>query len=150
MDAIQFLKQQHEEAKQMFGRIEQAQGGEREQLWKKLSPELKAHEQMEEQHLYGPVAREAGGRDRDLAEWEQHHRKEVQEAEALIKKIDGARASDQSWLEQVRQLKSTLEHHIQEEEGKIWPKIRQVWDAGKLEQAGQQMEAAKAKTGRAA
>jgi hypothetical protein len=147
MDAIQFLKQQHEEAKQMFGRIEQAQGGERERLWGLLGPELKAHEQLEEQHLYGPVARAAS----DLAEWEQQHREEVHEAEALIRKIDETDASDRSWLEHVRELKGALEHHIQEEEGEIWPKIREAWDAGKLEKAGKQMEAAtKRKAKRAA
>jgi iron-sulfur cluster repair protein YtfE (RIC family) len=146
MDAIQFLKQQHEEAKQMFGRIEQAQGGERERLWRQLGPELKAHEQIEEQHLYGPVAREAS----DLAEWQDRHREEVQEAEAMIQTIDETDASEQSWLEHVRELKSTLEHHIQEEEGTIWPKIRQVWDDAKLEKAGKQMASAKRKSSRRA
>jgi len=145
MDAIQFLKRQHEEAKQMFGRIEQASASERGSLWKQLGPELKAHEQLEEQHLYGPVARDAGDRDASLTEWEQHHRQEVSEAEAMIRKIDATNASDQGWLEHVRKLKSTLEHHIQEEEGKIWPKIRQVWDASKLEAAGRQMESMKGK-----
>jgi hypothetical protein len=143
MEAIQFLEQQHEEAKAMFGRIEGAQARERGDLWKKLGPELKLHEQMEEQHLYGPVAREAGGRDAKLAEWERHHRKEVTEAEAMIKKIDAADPSGDEWLAHVRTLKSTLEHHIQEEEGDIWPKIRQVWDSAKLEQAGRQMESMK-------
>ena len=125
---------------------EQAQGGERERLWQQLGPELKAHEQIEEQHLYGPVAREAS----DLAEWQEHHREEVQEAEAMIQKIDQTDASDQGWLEHVRELKSTLEHHIQEEEGTIWPKIRQVWDDAKLEKAGKQMASAKRKGGRKA
>jgi iron-sulfur cluster repair protein YtfE (RIC family) len=146
MDAIQFLKQQHEEAKQMFGRIEHAQGGERERLWRQLGPELKAHEQIEEQHLYGPVARDVP----DLAEWKQHHREEVHEAEALISKIDETDALDPSWLEHVRELKSALEHHIQEEEGEAWPKIRQAWDADKLEKAGKQMQATAKKTKRAA
>ena len=150
MDAIQFLKQQHEQAKLMFSRIGQAGAGERGQLWKQLGPELKAHEQMEDQHMYAPVAREAVGRDATLAEWEQHHQKEVREAEALIRKIDGANPSDQGWLAQVRELESTLAHHIQEEEGTIWPKIRQVWDAGRLEQAGREMEAMQGKAGRAA
>jgi hypothetical protein len=150
MDAIQFLKQQHEQAKQMFGRIEQAQAGERERLWRQLGPELKAHEQIEEQHLYGPVARDASDRDRTLAEWGQHHREEVHEAEALIEKIDETDASDQSWLGHVRELKSALELHIEEEEGTIWPKIREVWDAGKLEKAGKQMATTKRKSARAA
>jgi hypothetical protein len=146
MDAIQFLKQQHEEAKQLFGQIEQAQGGERERLWRQLGPELKAHEQIEEQYLYDPVAREAS----DLAEWEQHHREEVQKAEAMIRKIDETDASEPSWLAHVRELKGALEHHIEEEEGTTWPKIRQVWDGAKLEKAGKQMATAKRKSSRKA
>jgi iron-sulfur cluster repair protein YtfE (RIC family) len=140
MDAIQFLKKEHEKAKGMFRQIEQAQGEARGQLWSKLSPELKAHEKMEEQHLYGPVAREAGGRDAALAQWEKHHREEVAKAEALIRKLDAADPSGQAWMVQLRELKGALEHHIQQEEGEIWPKISQVWDAGRLDQAGQQME----------
>ncbi len=143
MDAIQFLKQQHEQAKQMFGRIEQAGAGERGRLWRQLAPELAAHEQLEEQHLYGPIAREAGGRDATLVDWEGHHHREVREAEAMIRQIDAADAGGEGWLDQVRQLESALERHIQEEEGRIWPRIRQVWDERRLEQAGQQMEAAR-------
>jgi iron-sulfur cluster repair protein YtfE (RIC family) len=150
MDAIQFLKQQHEQAKEMFGRLERAQAGERERLWRQLGPELRAHEQIEEQHLYGPVARDASDRDHTLAEWQQHHREEVHEAETLIQKIDETKASDQSWLAHVHELKSALEQHIEEEEGTIWPKIRQLWDAGRLEKAGKQMATSKRKTSRAA
>jgi hypothetical protein len=140
MDAIQFLKKEHEKAKGMFRQIEQAEGAERGRLWSKLSPELKAHEKMEEQHLYGPVAREAGGRDAALAQWEKHHHEEVGKAEALIGKLDAGDPAGQGWMGQLRELKSALEHHIQEEEGEIWPKIQQVWNGQKLEQAGQQME----------
>jgi iron-sulfur cluster repair protein YtfE (RIC family) len=140
MDGIQFLKQEHEKAKGMFQKIEGAGQQERGQLWKRLAPELKLHEKMEEQCLYGPVARDAGSKDATLKEWEQHHHKEVSEAEAMIAKIDGRNPADDQWLADVKKLHSTLEHHIQEEEGKIWPKIRQAWDGGKLEDAGRQME----------
>jgi hypothetical protein len=68
----------------------------------------------------------------------------------MIRKIDETDASDQGWLGHVRELKSALEHHIEEEEGTIWPKIRQVWDSGKLEKAGKQMATAKRKSARAA
>src|SRR5262249_44089359 len=150
MDAIQFLKQEHQKAKSMFARIEQAGGSERGQLWKKLGPELKAHEHMEEQHVCGPVAREAGGRGAELREWEKHHHEEVGKAESMIKKLDSSDASGDAWLSQLRELKGALEHHIQEEEGRIFPKIQQVWDGGKLQQAGQQLEGAAKKAQQAA
>ncbi len=45
-----------------------------------------------------------------------------------------------SGQQQLDAIRLTLEHHIQEEEGDIWPRIEHVWDAAKLEHAGQQME----------
>jgi iron-sulfur cluster repair protein YtfE (RIC family) len=150
MDAIAVLKEMHEEAKQTFQRIDGASPQERGSLWRRLEPELKVHEQMEEQHLYGPVAREVGDREASLQEWASHHHEEVQELEELITSINGLDPSAPGWLEEVRELRTTLEHHIQEEEGDIWPKIQQAWDRQKLEQAGQAMQAMKERAKRAA
>jgi iron-sulfur cluster repair protein YtfE (RIC family) len=150
MDAIAFLKREHEKAKDMFQRIEQAQEAQRAELWNKLRPELKTHEKMEETHLYGPVAQDRSTQDSTLREWPQHHREEVRELEALIEQVSGLDPSAAQWLEKIRALKSTLEHHIQEEEHQIWPTIQRVWDRAKLDQAGSQMEAMKQKEAREA
>ena len=48
MDAIQFLKQEHQTAKAEFERVLQASPKARGGLWQKLSPELEAHEQIED------------------------------------------------------------------------------------------------------
>ena len=87
MQAIQFLKQEHGKAKAAFQEIEGAPAGQRRGLWMKLHPELALHEKMEEQHLYGPAAREVQV-DASLAEYETAHHREVQEAEGLIKEIN--------------------------------------------------------------
>ena len=151
MNAIQFLKNEHEKAKRGFGDIQQASSAQRAQLWAKLEPELKMHEEIEELALYGPVAQEVGTRDQRLKEWKEHHHEEVNEAEALIEEIDGLDPTADEWIEKVEELRETLEHHIQEEEGDIWPRIEQAWDGSKLERAGQQMEVLKReKTSRAA
>jgi iron-sulfur cluster repair protein YtfE (RIC family) len=151
MDAIAFLKHEHEKAKDMFQRIEQARDGQRAELWNKLRPELKIHEKMEEAHLYGPVGQDRSTQDATLRDWPQHHHEEVRELEAMIEQLNGLNPSAAQWLEKLRTLKSTLEHHIQEEEQQIWPKIQRVWDRAKLDQAGTQMEAMKKKeTGQAA
>ena len=139
MDAIQMLKQEHEKAKKVFGEIEQVSADERGQLWTKLKPELKVHEQLEETLLYEPVAKEVGAKDPKLSEWEEHHHDEVAELESMIQEIDELEPSDSQWLEKVKELQQTLEHHIEEEEGDIWPRIQKVWDRAKLAQAGDQM-----------
>ena len=48
MDAIQFLKQEHQTAKAEFEKVLQASPKARGGLWQKLSPELEAHEQIED------------------------------------------------------------------------------------------------------
>jgi hemerythrin-like domain-containing protein len=145
MQAIQLLKQEHGKAKAAFQEIESAQAGQRGALWNKLRPELELHEKMEETHLYGPAAREAGA-DRMLVDWQETHHKEVQEAETLIKEIGRLSPSDDKWLATVKKLHNALEQHIRKEEQDIWPRIERMWDTRKLEDAGRQMEAMHGRT----
>jgi len=143
MNAIQLLKSDHETAKQMFGKIQTARAEQRGELWAKLKPELKVHEQMEEEALYGPVAREVESRDQTLKDWHEHHQEEVTELESLIEDIGEFDPTSDQWMERIEELQETLEHHIQEEEGDIWPRIQKAWDQSKLEKAGQQIESLK-------
>jgi hypothetical protein len=143
MEAIQFLKQEHETAKSAFKKIEEASPQQRGQLWKQLKPELKVHEQIEEAHFYGPISQDA--RDPQLRDWNRHHHEEVQEAEAMIAEISRLEPTDDPWLAKVKELKKALEHHIQEEEQQIFPKAREVWDQSRLEQAGHEMATGKEK-----
>src|SRR5438045_1285822 len=143
MNAIQLLKKDHETAEGMFGQIRAASAQQRWALWTKLEPELKVHEQIEESGLYGPVAQEVGSKDEKLKEWQQHHHGEVGELESMIKEIGGLDAASEAWMKKVEKLQEMLEHHIQEEEGDIWPRIEKAWDRSRLEQAGQQMETLK-------
>jgi hemerythrin superfamily protein len=78
-----------------------------------------------------------------LKDWQEHHHEEVAELESLIQEISESDPTDEEWMEKIEELEETLEHHIEEEEGDIWPRIQEVWDRSKLEQAGQQMEGIK-------
>jgi hemerythrin-like domain-containing protein len=144
MDAIQFLKQQHEEAKGGFGKIEAALPEQRERQWKALKPELPLHEEIEETCLYHLVAREPEGKSGALARWETRHHEQVQQIEALIRRLEGLEPRSSEWLQQLKKIKSTLEGHIREEEQEVWPRIQEILDHDRLEQAGREMERMKA------
>src|SRR5262249_17243103 len=115
MNAILVLKGQHEKAKRGCQEIADGEPRERGVLWARLSPELKLHEEMEEEHLYGPVARDAAA-DARLASWPGQHRHEVKEAEELIEQIGQRSPESRGWLFLFPRLKSDLEGHIQGEE----------------------------------
>jgi hypothetical protein len=122
MNAITFLKEQHEEAKRGFQGIERGGPEARGTLWAALKPKLKLHEQLEEAHVYGPVAQDARVTDR-LASWPARHQEEVREAERLMDTVDRQPAGGAEWMSSVEQLRTALERHIQVEESEIWPAI---------------------------
>ena len=145
MDAIGFLKKEHQTAKAALARVLQASPQERGRLWKELKPELEVHEQMEEACVYGPVSQLAGSKDQTLAQWNQHHHDEVSKVERLMREIDTLKPEDESWRGKVAEVQSKLQHHIMEEEQQIFPRIATVWDANRLEQATSQMKEMKSR-----
>ena len=144
MDAIEFLQTEHQKARSAFEKLLAAAPAKRGALWRELKPELGTHEKMEEQCLYGPIARD-GASDPVLSEWvSDRHQDEVYEVESLITETDGLDPEDARWLATVRQIKSALEHHIRQEEQHIFPRIGQLWDRARLEEAGRAMRQSKA------
>ena len=144
MDAIEFLKQEHQKAKSAFEKLLAAAPGQRGALWDELKPELKAHEKIEEQCLYGPIARDGAPSDPTLSEWvSDRHQDEVHEVEGLIKETAGFDPEDARWLATVRQIKSAVENHIRQEEQDIFPSIGRVWSRTRLEEAGRELQQSK-------
>ena len=146
MDALEFLKKEHQKAKGEFAKVEQGSLRERGTTWKALKPELELHEQIEEACLYGPLAQESGsgaqgtGGRTSWAEWHKHHQEEVKKVEATIREIEGLNPEDDRWLAKVKEVKSSLEHHIREEEDDVFPKLSRECDRTRLERIGAQME----------
>jgi uncharacterized integral membrane protein len=145
VNAIQFLKQEHQKAKAAFDKVLQASPQQRGGLWQELAPELKLHEEIEDSCLYEPLARDAVAKDKELAQWRQQHQAEVEKVGGLLETIRGLRPDEAAWLGKVKEVHTALEHHIQEEEGTIFPKISKAWDESRLERAGTQMAEMKSK-----
>lgn len=145
MDAIQFLKQEHQKAKAAFEKVLKAAPESRGQLWTTLQPELVAHEQVEDACLYEPLSRDAGKTDLKLAAWRKTHQHEVGKVEGLIKDMTELDPEDASWLTKLKAVHASLERHIREEEQDMFPRISKVWNDKKLKQAGTDMKEMKAK-----
>jgi iron-sulfur cluster repair protein YtfE (RIC family) len=145
MDAIQFLKQEHQKAKAAFEKVLNAAPASRGQLWTKLQPELEAHEQIEDACLYKPLSRDAGEKDSKLAEWRKKHQQEVDQVDGLIQELAKLEPEDTSWLTKLKAVQTSLESHIRQEEQDIFPRISKAWDKTKLEHAGTEMQEMKAK-----
>ena len=138
MDVLQLLTDEHDEAKAVFRQIEKADGAAAARLWDQLKSMLTLHEEMEETFFYPKLKEEQQTEDLILEAYQEHHVMDV-----LIAEISALDPSDETWHPKVKVLRENTEHHIEEEEGELFPKVRKLWDAAKREQVGRQMQAMK-------
>lgn len=116
------LCEQHGEASALLGRASMTSDGpKRAELWQKIRAELLSHERGEIEAVY-PVLRNYP-ETRALAE---EHDREASELERLIRKLDGMDPSSPAWTATFDDLKKTVQQHVSEEEGEIFPKAQDV------------------------
>lgn len=103
----------------------------------KIASELTLHAQVEEDFVY-PAVREAGLTDL-VDEAEQEHQ-QVKDLVAQLESMDGATDLVDPVL---TELKSNVEHHVQEEEAEAFPKFRDAVDQATLQTLADEVRAAK-------
>ena len=141
MNALTLLEEDHKKVKKLMQDIEKTteRGVKtREELFTKLVEELTVHEQIEEQIFYPQVRERA--KTKKLEElvtesYEEHHFVNM-----VMKEIEGTPFDAEEWAAKFKVMMENIEHHAEEEEeGKMFPKVRQVFDEGELVDMGEQM-----------
>lgn len=120
-DAIKLLKDDHKEVKTYFKQYESLEDdAEKQALADKICTALTVHAQIEEE-IYYPATREAIDDDDDLLD-----EAEVEHASAkqLIAEIQSMKAGDRLFDAKVTVLGEYIDHHVEEEEGEMFPESR--------------------------
>lgn len=125
MDAIELLTQDHDNVKALFQQFEEA--GEKAYVSKKklatrICLELTKHATAEEEIFY-PAVRRAAGENEDLVD---EALVEHASAKELIAQILTMEASDDLFDAKVKVLSEQIEHHVEEEEGEMFPKAKKA------------------------
>jgi hemerythrin superfamily protein len=125
-DATALLMRDHAEVKKLFKQYEkladaEAGGDERQALAEQICAMLTVHATIEEEIFY-PAAREAEVESDLLDEAEVEHAS----AKELIAQIQGMGPDDELYDAKVTVLGEYIDHHVQEEEGEIFPKCRKA------------------------
>jgi hemerythrin superfamily protein len=124
-DAIALLVADHREVKAMFKEFEEL--GDRARASKKkladrICRELELHTRIEEEIFY-PAVREAS---RDLEDIVDESLVEHASAKELIAQLEGMDPEDDLYDAKVKVLGEQIEHHVGEEEGEMFPKVRKL------------------------
>jgi hypothetical protein len=140
MNAIQLLRSMHADTKVRFRIIlgtDDAQVA--NQGWRALQPVLKLHEEIEDQFVFLPL-REEMGPGSPLGDWAAQHDVDVDYVDQLISASNEVAPGTPEWRMRVARVMDALSKHVVDEEGQIFGRVEQVWDADRLEQAGDQMQ----------
>ena len=137
MDAIALLKEDHDKVKDLLTQLESTteRGVKtRSELFATIKGELTIHEIIEEEIFYPELKAHPKARDIVLEAYEEHH-----VVDTLMGELESLDVSDETWGAKAKVMKENIEHHIEEEEGEMFTKARQVFDKAELADLGERM-----------
>ena len=137
MNAIDLLKEDHDrikpllsELKETTDRAEKTRGD----LFSRIKQELTVHEIIEEEVFYPALKEHPRAKEIVLEGYEEHD-----VVSRLMGELDGLEPTDERFGPKAKVMAENVEHHIEEEEGEMFKKARQVFDADELTELGERM-----------
>ena len=142
MDILELLKEDHQKVKKLFEQGQQTQDKKQQkQIFKEIKSELERHTRLEETIFYPAMEEHEELKDMVLESLEEH-----KQVKTVLREMGKLSPNSEKFKPKFKVLKDNVEHHAEEEEeGKMFPKIRKVINRAELEELGQELEAAKHK-----
>jgi len=137
VDAIAMLKEDHDKVKRLLNELETTteRGVKtRAELFSTIKGELTVHEIIEEEIFYPELKAHPKARDVVLEGFQEHH-----VVDLLMGELEDMDVADERWGAKAVVMKENIEHHIEEEEGEMFAKARQVFDRQELLDLGERM-----------
>ena len=135
MNAIKLLKQQHREVEALFKQLEKAKGSEqRREIFEKIADALAVHTTIEERHFY-PSVKQKKTEEMLLESVEEHLA--IKRVIADLLALD---PGDLTFEAKAKVLEDEVEHHVEEEERDLFPKVEKRFGRSELAEIGQAME----------
>jgi hypothetical protein len=143
MDAFTLLTNDHKKVAALFEKIEpttERAVKTREEAFGKLREELDVHAHIEEEILYPALKKEAETRDITFEGVEEHH-----VIKMLLAELAGMAVDSEEWTAKAKVLQENVEHHVEEEETKMFKLGREVLTQAQIDDLGFRLEAEKEK-----
>ena len=135
MNAIELLKQDHNKVSRLFQKVKGSENSEHKELFEKIKEELEVHTHIEETIFYPKIKEEKELEDIVLEGIEEHH-----QAKIFLRELSALTDDSQKFEPKLKVLIEDVEHHVQEEEGQMFPKIMELFDEQVLQELGKEME----------
>ena len=132
-NATQMIRQDHKKVEGLFKKFEQTKAAQaKRRLAETAIAELEVHAALEEEIFYPAVKKEV-----DDGSMVQEALQEHQTVKQLISELKGMEEADEEFESQFSQLVENVQHHVEEEENEMLPKVEE--SELDLNSLGQQM-----------
>jgi hemerythrin superfamily protein len=144
-DAIELLKEDHETVKKLFKQFKTASNAEDDEkkagIVEEITEALEAHAAVEEEIFYPAVKKARSENTKDIVReaYEEHT-----QIKALLAALSEIEPDDESYDAKMKVLQEDVEHHVEEEEGEMFPDARKFIRKDGLQSLGEQMAERKA------
>jgi len=138
MNAFQLLKEDHKKVSAIFQQLEpttERAVKTRTELFEELKTNLDIHAHIEESIFYPSIKREAETREIVLEGFEEHH-----VIKMLLKELESMPVDTEQWAAKCKVLQENVEHHVEEEEGEMFQKARDVLTEEQINDLGARMQ----------
>ncbi|WP_067824767.1 hemerythrin domain-containing protein [Nocardia inohanensis] len=137
-DAIVLLREDHKQIRKLFRDFEKAGASahaEKGRLVDKIIELLTVHTYLENECMYPAVRKLLPDLEDDILEsYEEHH-----VADVLVMELAGMKPEDERFTAKTTVLIENVDHHIEEEEGEWFPKVRDQLGRKQLQEIGERM-----------
>ena len=140
MNAIELLKADHQAVEGLFEEVEDTEATEHPAIFERIKAELTVHAHIEESLFY-PALQEDGYE--ALVELTSEALKEHAQTRVFLGELDVAAPDIDKFEPLLIKLIEEVRHHVEEEEGEMFPAVEEQFDAEVLEKWGNQMQAEK-------
>jgi hemerythrin-like domain-containing protein len=140
---FKMLKKDHEEVKGILGQLKKTkekESSKREDLFQKLREELVPHMKAEESAFYPPLLENKEAREDAMEGIEEHHVSEL-----VLKELEKMPKDEDKWGAKVGVFKELVEHHIKDEESKLFKSAEKALDPEEFKKIMKQFEQDKQK-----
>lgn len=136
MNIYNYLKKEHKKVSQMLDQVLITKDEDKRlELLDKISYELLLHAKNEEDTFYKALENEEITEERI-----EEAKKEHNEIEKYLEELSELELDTKEWMEKFEEFKHSVTHHIEEEEGEIFRKAKEVLSDSRAEELAEEMD----------
>jgi hemerythrin superfamily protein len=122
MDIYDYIKKDHRKVSELFKKaLQEEDPAKRDEIFGHLKDNLLLHAHSEQETFYKELEKHE-----KLINKIQHAEKEHEKIEALVHSVTSTSPWDETWFSKVEKLRELVDHHVDEEENKIFPAAQKV------------------------